>query len=131
MSVHFTHNCLFFCVSTLEIYVYMTKSTDVANYLTGYLIAVTCKKSTLPKLIRECVTASNDTLFFLIVEFQFVYSLSLGILSIFHLHCHHVRHDLLSVHPGPLAVLCCQHIRLGPICMAHRYVNNSKSYFVT
>ena len=43
-----------------------------------------------------------------------------GILSILHLHCHHVRHDLLSVHPGSLAVLCSQHLRLGPVCLAHR-----------
>ena len=46
-----------------------------------------------------------------------------GFFSILHLHCHHFRHDLLSLHPGPLAVLRGQHLRLGPVRLAHRYIH--------
>lgn len=45
-----------------------------------------------------------------------------GLLCIFYLYRAHFRHDLLLFHPCALAVLCCQHLRLGAICLAHRYV---------
>lgn len=52
-------------------------------------------------------------------------SLSLsGLLCIFYLYCTYVRHDLLLFHPCALAVFRCQHLCLGAICLAHRYVEN-------
>lgn len=47
-----------------------------------------------------------------------------GLFRIFYLYCTYVRHDLLFFHPCALAVFCCQHLRLGAICLAHRYVKN-------
>lgn len=55
----------------------------------------------------------------------FFFSLSLsGLLCIFYLYCTYIRHDLLLFHPCALAVFCCQHLCLGAICLAHRYVEN-------
>lgn len=52
-------------------------------------------------------------------------SLSLsGLLCIFYLYCTYVRHDLLLFYPCALAVFCCQHLCLGAIRLAHRYVEN-------
>lgn len=52
-------------------------------------------------------------------------SLSLsGLLCIFYLYCTYIRHDLLLFHPCALAVFCRQHLCLGAIRLAHRYVEN-------
>ena len=42
-----------------------------------------------------------------------------GFFSILHLHRPDQRHDLLPLHPGPLALLRGEHLRLGPVCLAH------------
>ena len=42
-----------------------------------------------------------------------------GVLSILHLHRPDQRHDLLPLHPGPLALLRGEHLRLGPVRLAH------------
>lgn len=56
--------------------------------------------------------------------FSLFLSLSLsGLLCIFYLYCTYVRHDLLLFHPCALAVFCCQHLCLGAIRLAHRYVD--------
>lgn len=44
-----------------------------------------------------------------------------GIFCVLRVHRTHIRHDLLPLHPGSLAVLCCQYVRLGAVCLAHRY----------
>merc|ERR1711936_643916 len=43
-----------------------------------------------------------------------------GFFSFLHLYCSDQRHDLLSLHTGPLAVLRGQHLRVGPVRLAHR-----------
>lgn len=49
-----------------------------------------------------------------------------GLLCIFYLYCTYIRHDLLFFHPCALAVFCRQHLCLGAICLAHRYVKNNE-----
>ena len=47
------------------------------------------------------------------------YSQIPGVLSILHMHRPDQRHDLLPLYPGPLALLCGEHLRLGAVCVAH------------
>lgn len=36
----------------------------------------------------------------------------------------YIRHHLPSIHPRPMAVFRCQHLRVGPVCLAHRSVQD-------
>lgn len=47
------------------------------------------------------------------------YSQIPGVLSILHMHRPDQRHDLLPLYPGPLALLCGEHLRLGAVRVAH------------
>lgn len=58
------------------------------------------------------------------IDKQYIFLSLLGLLCIFYLYCTYIRHDLLLFHPCALAVFCCQHLRLGAIRLAHRYVKN-------
>lgn len=51
-----------------------------------------------------------------------------GLLCVFYLYCTYIRHDLLFLHPCALAILCCQHLCLGAICLAHRYAEKQMYY---
>ena len=51
----------------------------------------------------------------------FLHSLPTGLFSILYLHRGDIRHDLLPLRPYPLAVLRREYLRLGPVCVAHRY----------
>ena len=42
-----------------------------------------------------------------------------GILGVFRVHCSNLRHDLLLVYTGPLALLRRQHLRVGAIRLAY------------
>lgn len=46
-----------------------------------------------------------------------------GILCVLRLCGIYVRHHLPSLHPCPMAVFCRQHLRMGPVCLAHRSVH--------
>ena len=48
-----------------------------------------------------------------------IYSQIPGVLSILHMHRPDQRHDLLPLYPGPLALLCGKHLRLGAVRVAH------------
>lgn len=45
-----------------------------------------------------------------------------GLLCFLHLHCSHLRHDLFLFHPSPLAFLRSEHICLGAVRLAYRFV---------
>lgn len=45
-----------------------------------------------------------------------------GLLSIFCVCSIHLQHHLSALHPNPVAVLCCQHLCVGTVCVAHRWV---------
>ena len=51
----------------------------------------------------------------------FPLSLLTGLFSILYLHRGDIRHDLLPLRPCPLAVLRREYLRVGAVCMAHRY----------
>lgn len=36
----------------------------------------------------------------------------------------YIRHYLPPLHPCPMVVFRCQHLRMGPVCLAHRLVNS-------
>lgn len=45
-----------------------------------------------------------------------------GVLSVLRVCGVYVRHHLPSIHPRPMAVFRRQHLRMGPVCLAHRSV---------
>lgn len=51
-----------------------------------------------------------------------LFLLHLGVLCILRMCGVYVRHHLPSLHPRPMAVFRCQHLRMGPVCLAHRLV---------
>lgn len=46
--------------------------------------------------------------------------LSLGILCLLCMCGVYIRHNLPALHSCPMAVFCSQHLRMGPVCLAHR-----------
>ena len=50
---------------------------------------------------------------------QFSFHLLAGFFSFLHLHSPDQRHDLFPLHTCPLALLRCQHLRLGAVRLAH------------
>ena len=51
-----------------------------------------------------------------------LYLLRLGVLCLLRMCGVYVRHHLPPLHPRPMAVFRCQHLRMGPVCLAHRLV---------
>uniref|UniRef100_A0A8C4HVN3 Macoilin 1a n=1 Tax=Dicentrarchus labrax TaxID=13489 RepID=A0A8C4HVN3_DICLA len=48
--------------------------------------------------------------------------LQLGVLCLLCMCGVYVRHHLPPLHPRPMAFFCCQHLRMGPVRLAHRLV---------
>lgn len=46
----------------------------------------------------------------------------LGVLCVLRMCGVYVGHHLPPLHPSPMAVFRCQHLRMGPVCLAHRLV---------
>lgn len=67
------------------------------------------------KLLYVCTTVKA----YLIVC---LYLLRLGVLCLLRMCGVYVRHHLPPLHPRPMAVFRCQHLRMGPVCLAHRLV---------
>lgn len=69
---------------------------------------------------------NNDYQILVVIRYRYtIHVVSiLGLFCIFYLYCTYIRHDLLLFHPCALAVFCCQHLCLGAIRLAHRYVKN-------
>lgn len=51
-----------------------------------------------------------------------LFLLHLGVLCLLRMCGIHLRHHLPPLHPRPMAVFRCQHLRMGPVCLAHRLV---------
>lgn len=55
--------------------------------------------------------------------------LHLGVLCVLRMCGVYVRHHLPSLHPCPMAVFRCQHLRMGPVRLAHRLVSGFLQIF--
>lgn len=51
----------------------------------------------------------------------------LGVLCVLCLCGVYIRHRMPPLHPRPMAVFRCQHLRVGPVCVAHRLVQVSEA----
>lgn len=51
-----------------------------------------------------------------------LFLLHLGVLCLLRMCGVYVRHHLPPLHPRPMVVFRCQHLRMGPVCLAHRLV---------
>lgn len=51
-----------------------------------------------------------------------LFLLHLGVLCLLRMCGVHIRHHLPPLHPRPMVVFRCQHLRMGPVCLAHRLV---------
>lgn len=54
-----------------------------------------------------------------------------GVLRLLRVCGVYVRHYLPSLHPRPMVVFCRQHLRMGPVCLAHRLVSGFSPPAVT
>ena len=52
--------------------------------------------------------------------FQIFASLSTGLLSVLCVCGVYIGHYMPALHPCAMAVLRCQHLRVGPVCVAYR-----------
>lgn len=76
------------------------------------------------KFLNWEISVSIGLIVFLRCFYDIYNSLSLypGVLCVLRMCGIYVRHHLPSLHPCPMAVFCRQHLRMGPVCLAHRSV---------
>lgn len=84
------------------------------------LVSNSCYIS-FPQKNNEFISLHTSTL-----KYPFFFT---GLFGIFYLYRTHIRHDLLLFHPSTLAIFCCQYIRLGAVCLAHRCAITKKKYY--